>query len=117
MGVFQWSCYTSPWGPSTSHPLTVFSSMTAFQQSGEEEEEMERRTMRLAERLEVKGQTALHYTVCEQRLSSCSNRQAGGSVLLLSEALNVEREIIRTLRETRPLFTGVCDSTHQRSIN
>lgn len=68
MGVFQWSCYTSPWGPSTSHPLTVFSSMTAFQQprEKEEEEEQEWRTMRLAERLEVRGQTALQYTVCEQ---------------------------------------------------
>lgn len=58
MGAFQWSCYTNPWGPSTSHPLTVFSSMTAFQQPGEKEEE-ERRMMRLAERLKVRGQTAL----------------------------------------------------------
>lgn len=47
-------------------PPTVFSSMTAFQQPGEEEEEVERRMMRLAERLEVRGQTALQYTVCEQ---------------------------------------------------
>ncbi|CAK6950944.1 putative fibulin-1-like [Scomber scombrus] len=33
------------------------------------------------------------------------------------QGLECGEEIIRTLRETRPLFTGVCDSTHQCSIN
>ncbi|KAK1888476.1 putative protein C53C9.2 [Dissostichus eleginoides] len=33
------------------------------------------------------------------------------------QGLECGEEIIRTLRETRPLFAGVSDSTHQRGIN
>lgn len=32
------------------------------------------------------------------------------------QGLQCGKEILRILRETRPMFTGVCDSTHQRSI-
>lgn len=56
----------SPWGRSTSHPLSVFSSMTAFQQPREEVDK-KRKMVRLAERLEVRGQAALQYIMCEQR--------------------------------------------------
>ncbi|KAL7402224.1 hypothetical protein ABVT39_011586 [Epinephelus coioides] len=90
--------------------------------------------MRLAERLEVRGQTALQYTVCEQlyafiryyhyysflkasvfllRLKETSRRKRFAPL----QGLECGEEIIRTLREIRPLFAGVCDSTHQRSIN
>lgn len=61
-GSLSWSCYTSQWGLSTSHPLTIFSSMTSFQLPRKEKGE-KRRTMMLAERLEVSTDSATVFSV------------------------------------------------------
>ncbi|KAF0040598.1 hypothetical protein F2P81_006496 [Scophthalmus maximus] len=47
------------------------------------------------------------------RLNETSRRKCFAPL----QGLECGEEIIRTLRETRPLLAGVCDSTHQRGIN